>query len=41
MRLSKLLVTIKTHGVEKILASFNFWIPLFFLIPLKALFQQL
>ena len=28
MRLSKFLVTIKTRGIEKILASFNFLLPL-------------
>ena len=41
MRLSKFLVTIETRGVEKILASFNFLLPLFLLIPLEAFFQQL
>ena len=37
-RLSKFLVTIKTRGVEKILASFNFLLSLFLLIPQEAFF---
>ena len=40
-KLSKFLVTIKTRGVEKILASFNFLLPLFLLIHLEAFFQEL
>ena len=40
-RFSKFLVTIKTRGVGQILASFNFLLPLFLLIPQEALFRQL
>ena len=36
MRLSKILVTIKTRGVGKILAPSYFWLPLFLPIPLEV-----
>ena len=40
-RLSKFLVTIKTHDVEQILAPFYFLLSQFLLIPLEAFYQQL
>jgi hypothetical protein len=41
MRLSKILVTIKTHGVGKILAPSYFLLPLFLPMPLEVFYQQL
>ena len=41
MRLSKILVTIKSRGIEKILAPSYFLLPMFLPIPLELFYQQL